>query len=216
MTYVLVTLAIGCAVTIVLGFWAPLGNLLGIEALKIPALERFLEPTLAPSLELVERRTAESGVSWEWILIFASIGVAFLGWYIARTFYKDARSTVPQKLAAAFPKVYRVVYNKYYVDELYEATILRPVRVLSRALAVFDNRAIDGAVNGVAAVGRFICNIQGAADQYLVDGAVNSLADGVIKVGNRLRRLQNGRIQTYLYAAVAGALVLIGINYLVR
>ena len=216
MTYVLVTLAVGCAVTILLGFWAPLGNLLGIEALKVPALERFLEPSLAPSLELVEKRTAGSGLAWEWTLIFASVGVAFLGWFIARAFYKDARSTVPEKLAAAFPRVYRVVYNKYYVDELYEATVLRAVRVLSRAFAVFDANVIDGAVNGVAAVGRFICNIQGAVDTYLVDGAVNTVADGVIKAGNRLRRIQNGRIQTYLYAAVAGALVVIGINYLIR
>ena len=216
MTYVLVTLAVGCALTIGLGFWAPLGNLLGIEALKVPALERFLEPTLAPSLEQVEKRSAESGVAWEWTLIFASVGVAFLGWYVARRLYKDARSTVPEKLAAAFPNVYRVVYNKYYVDELYEATVLRPVRLLSRAFAVFDNRAIDGAVNGVAAIGRFICDIQGAVDQHLVDGAINSVADGVIRAGNRLRRLQTGRIQTYLYAAVAGALVLIGINYLIR
>src|SRR5262249_22599717 len=186
MTYVLVTLAVGCAATIVLGFWPPLGNLLGIQALKVPALEHWLEPTLAPSLELVEKRTAESGTVWEWTLIFASVGVAFLGWFIARTLYKDARSTVPQKLAAAFPNLYRVVYNKYYVDEFYEATVLRGVRLLARAFAVFDNQVIDGVVNSVAAVSRFACEIQGAVDKHLVDGAVNAVADSVVRTGNRL------------------------------
>jgi NADH-quinone oxidoreductase subunit L len=216
MTYVLVTLAAGCAATIVLGFWAPLGNLLGIDALKVPLLEHWLEPTMAPTLELVEKRTAQSGHAWEWTLIFASVGVAFLGWFIARTFYKDARSHAPAKIAAMFPRLHRVVYNKYYVDEFYQATVLRAVSLLARAFSTFDAKVIDGGVNAVAVVARFICNISAAVDKYLVDGAVNLVADGVIQTGHRLRRVQTGRIQTYLYAAVAGVLVLIGIHYLVR
>jgi NADH-quinone oxidoreductase subunit L len=135
---------------------------------------------------------------------------------VARAFYKDAKSTVPQKIAAAFPNLYRIVYNKYYVDELYEATVLRGSALLSRASAVFDNVVIDGAVNGVAAVGRFVANIDGAIDKYLVDGAVNFLADSIVQVGGRFRRLQTGRIQNYLYAAVLGALVVIGINFLIH
>jgi NADH-quinone oxidoreductase subunit L len=184
--------------------------------MKVPLLERWLQPTMASSLELVEQRSAESGHLWEWALIFASVGVAFLGWFIARTFYKDARSRIPGKLTARFPRLHRVVYHKYYVDELYEATVLRPVILMSRALAAFDASVIDGTVNGVARAVRFFCDIQGAVDKYLVDGAVNFVADGVIQAGNRLRRMQTGRIQTYLYAAVAGALVVIGINYLIR
>jgi NADH-quinone oxidoreductase subunit L len=146
----------------------------------------------------------------------ASVAVALIGWLTARAFYLDARSTVPAALAAKFPRLHRVVFNKYYVDELYQATVLRPTGMLARALSVFDNVVIDGIVNGTAAVGRFLCNVEGAIDSYLVDGAVNFVAGGVIRVGKQLRRLQTGRIQTYLYAAVAGALVVIGINYLVR
>ena len=131
-------------------------------------------------------------------------------------FYKDAKSTVPQRLAAAFPRLYRLVYNKYYVDEIYQATVLRPTGLLARALAVFDNVVIDGAVNGVAAVGRFFADIDGAIDKYLVDGAVNFFADAIIRAGGRLRLLQTGRIQNYLYAAVLGALIVIGINFLIH
>jgi len=216
MTYVLVTLAIGCAATIVLGFWAPLGHLLHIDWMQEPMLERWLSPTFAPSRELVESRGAASGTFWEWLLMFASIGVAFAGWLIARAFYKDAKSTVPEKLAAAFPGLYRVVYNKYYVDELYQATVLRGTSILAKALAVFDNVVIDGIVNAVAVVGRFVANIDGAIDKYLVDGAVNALAEGIVELGSRFRRLQTGRIQNYLYAAVLGALLVIGINFLVH
>ena len=216
MTYVLVTLAIGCFATIALGFWAPLGHVLHLEWMQEPVLERWLAPSFAPSRALVESRQAGSGTLLEWLLMFASVAVAFAGWLVARAFYKDAKSTVPQRLAAAFPGLYRLVYNKYYVDELYQATVLRPTGLLARALAVFDNVVIDGIVNGVAAVGRFLADIDGAIDKYLVDGAVNFFAEAIIRAGGRLRLLQTGRIQNYLYAAVLGALIVIGINFLIH
>ena len=216
MTYVLVTLAIGCAVTIVLGFWAPLGHLLHIDWMQEPLLERWLSPSFAASRALVEERSAHAGLGWEWGLMIASVAVAFAGWGMARSFYKDAKSTVPARLAAAFPRLYRVVYNKYYVDEFYYATAVRGTILLARACAVFDSVVIDGIVNGAATVGRFLADIDGAIDKYLVDGAVNWVADGIIAAGKGLRRLQTGRIQTYLYAAVAGALVVMGINYLMH
>jgi NADH-quinone oxidoreductase subunit L len=217
MTYVLATLAIGCALTVVLGFWAPLGKLLGLEWLQEPLLERWLSPVLAPSAALVHSRAEVPSTALEWALIIASIGVAFLGWGVARAFYKDAKSTVPARIAAAFPRIHQWVYDKYYVDEFYQQTLLSGTQVLARALSAFDRYVVDGAVNGVALVGRFVCNIDGAIDKYLVDGAVNLFADAVIVAGKRLRRLQDGKIQHYLYAAMAGALIVIGINiFLVR
>lgn len=216
MTYVLATLAIGCAATIILGFWAPLGHLIHSEILAEPLLERWLEPVLRPSTALVNSRSAHSGSTAEWILIFLSVGVAFAGWLVARAFYKDAKSSVPATLKVKFPRIHEVVYNKYYVDELYQATVLRGTMLLARAWSTFDRVVIDGAVDGVATVARFVCNIEGAIDKYIVDGMVNLLADAVLNIGRRFRRLQDGRIQHYLYAAVAGALILVGINFLIH
>jgi NADH-quinone oxidoreductase subunit L len=216
MTYVLATLAIGCAVTVVLGLWAPLGKLLDVEWLKEPLLERWLEPVLAPTKALVESRRAETGTALEWILIAASVGVAFLGWGVARAFYKDNKGTQAARFVAMFPRLHRWVLNKYYVDEFYQQTVQAGTLLLSKAFAVFDGTVIDGLVNATAVVGRFVCNIDGAIDKYLVDGAVNLLASGFIAGGRRLRRVQDGKIQHYLYAAMAGALIVIGINFLVR
>ena len=116
---------------------------------------------------------------------------------------------------ATFPGLFKTVHNKYYVDELYQATVLRFSMFVARAWSVFDNVVVDGAVNAVAAIGRFVCNIEGAIDKYLVDGAVNAFAQGMLVLGRQVRRAQTGRIQTYLYAAMLGALVVVGINYLV-
>jgi NADH-quinone oxidoreductase subunit L len=208
MTWVLVTLAVGCFLTIFLGFWAPAG----IE----PALEVWLEPVLAPSHALVAARSAGNGHTLEWILMAASVAVAFLGWLSARAFYKDAKSTEAASLMAKFPNLHRWVFNKYYVDELYQKTVLAGSWAVAKASSTFDRVVVDGAVNGTAAVGQFVCNIDGAIDKYLVDGAVNFVADTVLSIGRGLRKVQTGRIEHYLYAAVAGAVAIVAITFLIR
>jgi len=214
MTYVLATLAVGCAATIALGFWPVLGH--WVPALEEPLLERWLAPVLAPSHALVASRAmAEPGLGLEVLLILASVGVAFGGWGIARALYKDARSTVPERVMKAVPALHRWMYNKYYVDELYQTVVLKPAYLLARAWSAFDGAVIDGLVNGVAAVGRFVCNVDGAIDTYIVDGLVNLFASQMLRAGRVMRRAQTGRIQHYLYAALAGALLVVGINYLI-
>jgi NADH-quinone oxidoreductase subunit L len=109
-----------------------------------------------------------------------------------------------------------VVFNKYYVDELYQATVVRFSLWGSRALFWFDQKVIDGLVNAVATVGRTIAYIDAAFDQKVVDGAVNLLADSFLHGGARLRRLQTGRIQAYLFGALAGAVAFVIIQYVIR
>jgi NADH-quinone oxidoreductase subunit L len=87
---------------------------------------------------------------------------------------------------------------------------------VARAWSAFDKWVVDGAVNGVAEVAKFVCNIEGAIDKYLVDGAVTGVANFGLSVGRTFRRLQTGRIQHYLFAALAGALLVVGINFLIR
>jgi NADH-quinone oxidoreductase subunit L len=71
-------------------------------------------------------------------------------------------------------------------------------------------------VNFAGAVTRVFANIDGAIDKYIVDGAVNAVANVTIEGGRALRRVQTGRIQTYLYGALAGGLVVILLNFLVH
>jgi NADH-quinone oxidoreductase subunit L len=108
------------------------------------------------------------------------------------------------------------VYNKYYVDEIYQATVVRGSLVFARILSWIDSRLIDGVVNLAGEITRLVANLDGAIDKYLVDGAVNLVADATIAAGRSLRRVQTGRIQTYLYGALAGALVVVLLNFLIR
>ena len=56
-------------------------------------------------------------------------------------------------MAARFAGLHRVLENKYYVDEIYDAAIVQPIRIVSEEglWKIVDVRVIDGAVNGVGA-----------------------------------------------------------------
>src|SRR5256886_2705429 len=171
MTWVLIALAFAAVVS---------GVLFGLPKLwsgHEPLLEAFLAPSL-PAAEKVPFR--EASHSTELLFQLIGIGIAVVGWAGARALYLDARSTVPERLKAVFPRAWGVVFNKYYVDELYDATVVRISVLFSRALYWFDQYVIDGIVNLMATIGRGVAYADAAFDQKVVDGAVNLLADGFL------------------------------------
>ncbi|WP_242356503.1 MULTISPECIES: NADH-quinone oxidoreductase subunit L [Anaeromyxobacter] len=207
MTLVLVLLAAGSFLTLFLGIptlWSH----------AAPALEHWLEPAL-PAVEVASWRFHEVPHALEWM--FQGIGVlaATVGWVAARALYKDGKSEVPARLKARFEGAWTVVYNKYYVDELYAFAVLRPAVSFARALSRFDGTVIDGLVNFVGAVGRTLGRLDAAIDKYLVDGLVNAVAQATWGIGRQMRHVQTGRIQTYLYGALGGALVVVLLNFLI-
>ncbi len=106
----------------------------------------FLEPVLRGGHE------AHISHNLEWILIGISIGVAFLGIIIAWVFYIKSPK-IPERLRTRFPGIYRLLYNKYYMDEIYNAAFVNPM--IKGAETIYDNfdlKVIDGAVNGTAHV----------------------------------------------------------------
>jgi NADH-quinone oxidoreductase subunit L len=152
----------------------------------------------------------------EWMFQIIGVSAGAIGWFFARLLYRNGQSQVPAQLLERWKRVWTVVYNKYYVDEIYEATVVRGSVVFAKILSWIDSRLIDGVVNLAGAVTRLVANIDGAIDKYLVDGAVNLVAEATISAGRGLRRVQTGRIQTYLYGARAGALVVVLLNFLIK
>lgn len=97
---------------------------------------------------------------------------------------------------------YRILYNKYYVDELYWAVFVRGTLLLARIGAWFDATIVDGIVNGAARVTVAISWLEGLFDNRIIDGAVNVIADRTYDLGSRLKRVQTGSINAYLYVIV--------------
>jgi NADH-quinone oxidoreductase subunit L len=203
-TLVLVTLAAGAVLAAVLGIPTAWSG-------AAPLLEHWLEPALPAVV-----RFAEHAHSTEFLFQLIGVSAGVVGWVCARALYKDGRSQVPARLLERWKGAWNVVYNKYFVDELYQATVLRGSVGLARSLGWFDKTIIDGIVNLAGAITRVFANLDGAIDRYLVDGAVNLVAGATLSAGRVLRRVQTGRIQTYLYGALVGAIALVLLNFLIR
>jgi len=138
----------------------------------------------------------------EYVLMIFSVAVAVAGILVARAMYQT-RTLKPDWLVDAFGgKLYRTVYNKYYVDEAYDATVIAGTMSLSRAMAWFDATIIDGIVNGSAVIVKLLSQAYGLFDHYVVDGAVNGVGALTSLVGGGVRRLQTGNINAYLYVIV--------------
>jgi len=164
-----------------------------------PLLEAWLEPVL----EHADVHFRDPGLATEYAMMALSLGVAYGAWAFARLTYGSRRDKAWDAVEQRVPG-FTLLHNKYYVDEIYQATIIAAVLRLRIVLSQMDKWVVDGIVNGVAVVVRVVAWINGTIDAKIVDGAVNFVAEGTLKAGRELRTLQTGKIQNYVYGALGG------------
>ncbi|MCK9172696.1 MAG: NADH-quinone oxidoreductase subunit L [Desulfuromonas sp.] len=158
-----------------------LGNLLGHLPNKI---EAFLSPVFGHTQHL-HHLHAHGSASAEFGLMGLSVGIALCGILLAWFLY-CRRPELPGRIAGAFAGLHRAIYNKWYVDELYDLLFVNPTKNLgTRLWTFFDVRIVDGLVNGVA---------------WLVRGA-----------GRVLRHTQTGYTHSYAMAMVMGLVAIIAV-----
>jgi NADH-quinone oxidoreductase subunit L len=178
--------------------------------------EQFLDPIFSSE---VTHRITESGLHHRGIeAAFAAITLVVVvsGWYLADLMYRQ-RTLDPARFSQMLRGVaYEWVYNKYYVDEFYDRIFVQPYLFATRTLAWFDANIIDGVVNLAAAVIVFLSWLSGLFDRYVVDGLVNFASNLTLDVGGRLRRLQTGSINGYLYGILAAVMLILLVRAVVR
>jgi NADH-quinone oxidoreductase subunit L len=137
------------------------------------------------------------------------LSILVAGTGILLSYLTYMRKTISaEAMAERFSRLYRTLYNKYYIDEFYQGTFIWATLMLSKLSRLFDNYIIDGIVNGVSRWTTRISFAEGRFDNSVVDGAVNGIADSFIFSGSRLRMIQTGRIQNYLVGLLVGILVI--------
>jgi NADH-quinone oxidoreductase subunit L len=141
--------------------------------------------------------------------LIAVVGIALAyGWYF--------RGLGPHGVTARnrLARVgHTVLVNKYYFDHLYTGIVAGAFKgPIARAANWFNNRALDGVVDGVGrgavAGGRFVYD---TIDQKVVDGAVNGSGFAAEGGGQVFRQMQTGKVQQYAAILFAGAVVLAGV-----
>lgn len=136
-----------------------------------------------------------------------SLTLALLGIFMAFFVY-EWKKLDAEKLKQKVLPVYNFLYNKWYFDELYGATAVAGTMMLSKSLAWFDSHVIDGVVNGAASFTRMWSMLSGQFDHYVVDGLVNFSAWFTGLLGRGVRKVQTGKVQTYIVFALLGVIVI--------
>ncbi len=142
----------------------------------VPAAEPVEEASESAEAEHTALELTLMGVSS--VIALVGIGIAGFIWI--------SRRQIAESMARSFPGIHRLLLNKYYVDEVYDATVVQPVRIISEEglWRGFDVRIVDGAVNGAAS---------------LVDGGAWLL-----------RRLQTGSVRAYASSVFFGVVLILG------
>ena len=135
--------------------------------------------------------------------------------WLAYTLFLKRRE-IADRLAVSFSGVHRLLANKYYVDEVYNAVFVEGVaKGGGTALGRFDSSVIDGGVNGSAWLTRLTSTVSIWWDTWVIDGSVRAGSFGVKALSYPVRLLQTGLVQAYALFIVVGVLIFLS-YYLLR
>jgi NADH-quinone oxidoreductase subunit L len=139
---------------IVLAILSVIGGWIGIPEVFSGEHGNIFHGWLAPIFKDAEAKLALYSLhshSEELLLMAISVTAALLSMFAAYKIYTQ-RAEIADKVAASFKGIYTLLYKKYYVDEVYEATVIQPIQKTSEKFLwkITDNKIIDGLVNGVA------------------------------------------------------------------
>jgi NADH-quinone oxidoreductase subunit L len=235
MTVPLIILAVGSICAGWLGIPKALGG--------TNVFERFLEPVFATEIVTAEAehqlpavsehaeqagaKNAETAAAMpkpegkeekteaiEYILMGLSVALGFIGWGLAKYFYKKAEKGYVEPINAVSSPAYTLLLNKYYVDEIYDYAFtgrrpIGPIRLgamgLGEASWKFDANVIDGGVNGAGWLTRAIATISNWWDKWIIDGLlVNGPAIVARLASYPVRLVQWGLVQWYALVMVGG------------
>lgn len=139
------------------------------------------------------------------ILIWSSVAL-LCGVMLAFVVGLQRRNVLPAALRPLGARLYRIVANKYYVDEAYQRWIIAPFLATTQRLSQFDRRIIDGAVDGAGRAGWRLSQWKERFDRVVVDGVVNGVARAIQSLGALVRLVQTGVVHHYLFWVVTAAM----------
>ncbi|MGZ3753840.1 MAG: NADH-quinone oxidoreductase subunit L [Mucilaginibacter sp.] len=174
---------------IVLAILSAFGGFLGVpESLMKDShwLERFLAPVFEHSTKILGEKTLPQNT--EWTLMAISVGAALIALFYAYGKYVS-KGHVPVADTEDRPALANLSYHKFYIDELYDTVVRKPLDALSS----------------------FFYNV---VDKLGIDGLVNGLGKGSIETSKGLRLLQTGNVGFYIFMMVVGIVAILVYSFI--
>jgi NADH-quinone oxidoreductase subunit L len=158
------------------------GGFVGIPLIEgWNVFHEFLSPSIA---HVAAGHEVHHAMSFEITMMLVSMGVAIVGIFLAYKMYIK-QPELPEKVTEKVPGLYDLIYHKYYVDELYDATVVEPIK------------------NGSVVLWK-------EADSKVIDGVVNGTAGFVEKLSSVIRKLETGYVQNYALGILIGVAIITG------
>jgi NADH-quinone oxidoreductase subunit L len=162
---------------LVLAIFSVFGGFLMAEPIHVAPLAHLLEPVFALTERAVLEREGAKGLLFPMML--PGVGAFLAGSGAAMFVYWNRQGEHEKRFAERFPRLYQLIYDKWRIDELYDATVV-------------------GMVDALA-------DIFTTADKWIIDGVLAKLSAAVVGfVGTVLRAFQTGRVQVYSASLVVG------------
>ncbi len=164
----------------ILGALSLIGGWIGIpKLLSMGIIPNFLHHFLEPAVTKYGHvKLHHYSHATEYGLMVFSLTIAIVGWFLATRLFKNLKKDLPDP--DSYTGFVKVLWNKYWIDELYDKIIVNPLKYLSTNIFL---------------------NI---SDKVLIDGTANGSATGWRKVAILLSYLQSGNIQAYGFYMVFG------------
>ena len=170
---------------IILAILSAIGGFMGLPEVfsEHHSLKRFLEPILTFPSTLIN---AEASHNFEWTLMIVSTIILAIIFLITKKRYSSSAG-VPVSSEEKMTLLGKASYNKFYIDELYDLIIVRPLHVISK---IFYK----------------------VVDIKILDGLVNSVNKSIVFGSRTLRMLQTGNVGFYIFAMVFGIIAILIFN----
>ena len=168
---------------IILAILSAIGGIIGVPAIMggHHELGAYLAPVFAGSVKILGEH--ELSHSTEWLLMGISVGVALIAMGYAYLKYVK-EGTLPVADEEERPALVNLSYHKFYVDELYDTIIRKPLD----AISVFFYNVVE---------------------KLGIDGFVNGLGKGTLETSKGLRLLQTGNVGFYIFMMVIGIIAIL-------
>ncbi len=196
---------------IVLAFFSLSAGWVGVKG-DFPLIGGMIPPWIEEFLGAMLPAHVIQAEGFNYIPLLTSLAVSLgglgLGWLV----YRRVRVGAPDPMARALGPVYTLLQRKYYFDELYDFLFVRPSYWFAEKVSYWflDRKVIDGALHAVAraslAVGAFLRKY---IDLLIVNRFGDLVGESTKRFGHWFRRVQTGRVQGYLIAGLAFAVLLL-------
>lgn len=177
----LVLLAVGAVASGWVGVPPFIGEMFGVENSNL--FGAFIG-------HVVSQPAAHGAPGQEMMVTAMSVVVGLLGISLAGVFY-ISKPGIPKALAKNFSGVHKLLWNKYYIDELYNFIIIKPTLWVAKSVLV------------------------DTTDGKIIEGVVNGVPRGIGSFGQRLRKLQTGVLQNYAAMMALGVFVFVAIALMI-